>query len=126
MSDVTFLAQRGHHCKVHGRWIDGGEEVPLPADEADRRVRHELGIVLAPDVAAVPPAEPAPEPNPLEGVNFASDEAGEAAASAQLTAEHFAGLVGTGDGGGFRKSDVVAIIEGVYKNPVPDDDDEEE
>lgn len=45
MPDVPFKATRGHTCRVLRRWVAAGESYPLEAGEADRRVRHGLGVI---------------------------------------------------------------------------------
>lgn len=45
MAEVQYTPSQGHYCKHVRRWVNAGETIPIPADLADRYVRHDLGSV---------------------------------------------------------------------------------
>lgn len=82
-----------------------GQEYAAPADLARQLVGRGAAELVA-TVATSPKAKP----NPLDGVDFASDQAAELAMAARLTAADFDGIDPSG-ASGYTKSDVAAILE---------------
>lgn len=84
-----------------------GQEYAAPADLA----RQLVGRGAAERVESVSTSpKPKAKPNPLDGVDFASDQAAELAMAARLTAADFDGIDPSGSTG-YTKSDVAAILE---------------
>lgn len=77
----------------------------IPVEECERLgITAGDGMVVLPRAAA--PYEP---PNPLEGVNFASDQAAEAAITAGLVAADF--VKAPANGKGYTKAEVQDVID---------------
>lgn len=68
--------------------------------------------------ATAPPASPE-TPNPLAGVDFASDQAAELAVKAALTAKDFEGKKGSAKSGGYSIQDVRDVIDAQFKEEEP-------
>lgn len=102
----------------------------VPAEvsaEAAAAFEERIGSKALPDLEKthvrfeeVAPEEGEPNADSLEGVDFASGAAEEAATEAGLTTEDFEGVDQSGEGG-YTKADVEGIIDGLEEDPGEDE-----
>lgn len=85
-----------------GGVVESGETFE-PTDHERRTRAHKLEPVGEPD--------PEPKPDPLAGIDFASDAARALAEEEGLESDDFDGHLGTGQGHAFVKSDVEQVVE---------------
>lgn len=108
---TTRIKMRRSIFGTGGALWSRGSTYDAPTGIALELIRR--GAAVRAEPAAAPVAKPEPAPNPLEGVNFASDQAAELAMANGLAAPAFEGIKPTSKSG-YTKPDVQRILD---RNP---------
>ncbi|MBW3631049.1 MAG: hypothetical protein KY464_17390 [Gemmatimonadetes bacterium] len=106
---APFKAEASTRLKYNDEWYAPGDAVVFKSKEEAQPYTDSGAIGAGTEESPAAPTGPAPPRAGLEGIDFASDEAGEAASTAKLTSADFAGLKPSGQGG-YTKADVQQVV----------------